>query len=114
MEAPYSEQHVARLLRVLSVCIPRPQLQRRLSATEVQWVPSRASKGTSRHISPYISPTSPLYLPYISPTSPLYLPYISPVSPLWPGTRAAKELPPFESMVEALFAHASLAKVRVG
>ena len=73
MEAPYSEQHVARLLRVLSVCIPRPQLQRRLSAPEVQWVPSRASK----------------------------------------GTRAAKELPPFEAMVEALFAHASLAKVSV-
>ena len=29
------------------------------------------------------------------------------------GTRAAKELPPFEAMVEALFAHASLAKVSV-
>ena len=80
MEAPYSEQHVARLLRVLSVCIPRPQLQRRLSAPEVQWVPSRASKGTSRHISRYISPASPLHLPYISPISPLHLTYISQVA----------------------------------
>ena len=44
----------------------------------------------------------------------MYLPYISTASPLHlPGARAAKELPPFETMVEALFAHASLAKVRV-
>jgi len=28
IEEPYAEQHVARLLRVLSVCIPRPQLVR--------------------------------------------------------------------------------------
>jgi len=45
MDEPYSERHVARLLRVLSVSIPRPRLLRLLSSSEVQWVPLSAPKG---------------------------------------------------------------------
>ena len=72
MEEPYAEQHVARLLRVLSVCIPRPQLVRLFTSSEVQWVQLTAAK----------------------------------------GKKDVKDLA-FETMVDALFADASLAKERV-
>ena len=71
MEAPYAEQRVARLLRVLAVCIPRPQLPRLFTSTEAQWVQLSASK----------------------------------------GKKDVKELA-FETMVDALFADASLTKER--
>ena len=45
MEEPYAEQHAARLLRVLSVCIPRSQLLQRFTSNEVQWVQLTAAQG---------------------------------------------------------------------